>query len=308
MITLKKSGVEYIDSTHKYYFEGKELQGITGLLHKFVFPDMYNGIPEETLKAAAQKGTLIHEQVELVASLGVEPSLDSVKAFVQFINDEGYEIVGSEYVLRIGEDHASAIDLVMHKKTAPDNEIEIWDIKTTYSVNKEYVRWQDSIYKLGVEELNEGVVVTSIKCMWLRDDNKRGTICKLIDLGSPKPKSEVLKLFMCAKENKPFEECNDTPNYIADNEVALLDLEEKIARLTEVRDELKAVIFEGMTHDNLSSFKTGNFTFSIKKGYDKIQMDTKAFDADDEELYQALLDKYKKVIHVKESFQMKKIV
>ncbi len=308
MVTLKKSGVVYIDSTHKYTFEGRELKGITGLLHAFVFPDMYKDVPSETLKAAAQKGTMIHEQVELVASLGIDPSLDSVKAFVELINHDGYEIIGNEYVLRIGEDHASAIDLVMHKVGAPDDEVEIWDIKTTYSVNREYVRWQNSIYKVGLEELNENLKVVAIKCMWLRDDAKRGTICKLIDLGNPRPKEDVQKLFLCAKENKPFNGCDGTPDYIADNEVALLDLEEKIANLTEMRDELKAAIFEGMVHDKLTSFKTANYTYSIKKGYDKTQIDTKAFDVDDEELYQTLLDKYKKVIHVKDSFQMKKIV
>lgn len=309
MILLKKSGVEYIDSTHQYFYDGRELKGITGLLHKFVFPDMYSNVSEQTLKAAAEKGTMIHEQVELVAALGIEPSLDSVKAFVEFIKKEGYEIVGSEYVIRISDDHASAIDLVMHKKNAPENEVEIWDIKATYSVNKAYVRWQNSIYKVGFEELNEGLKVTSIKCMWLRNDARRGTICKLIDVGEPRPKEDVDKLFLCEKTNTPFDEdVERTPAYISDNEVALMDLEERIAALTEQRDALKASIYEGMVNDNLSSFKSGSFTYSIKSGYDKTTLDTKSFDDDAKKTYDMLLQKYKKVSHVKDSFQMKKIV
>jgi DNA-binding transcriptional regulator YhcF (GntR family) len=78
----------------------------------------------EVLKKAAEKGTIIHEQVELFASLGIEPASESVKDFVAYIKKNGYEIIGSEYVLRIGEDHASAIDLVMHKDDAPDEDEE----------------------------------------------------------------------------------------------------------------------------------------------------------------------------------------
>lgn len=307
MIKLNDSGVEYIDSTHQYIKDGRELKGITGLLKKYVFPDMYQNVSSATLEQAAAKGTLIHEQVELVVSLGIEPSLDSVKAFVKLINEEGYEPVESEYVLMIGENHASAIDLVVHKKDAPDDEVEIWDIKGTYSVNKEYVRWQDSIYKVGLEKLNPNLKVTKICCMWLRDDAKRGTICKLIDLGTPRPESDVKKLFLCEETGQLFEDESHTPSYIAENEVALVEIEEKIAVLSEQRDALKAAIFNGMEKDNLESFKSGIYTYSVKAGYDRVSLDTKAFDADDEETYAALLDKYKKVSHVKPSFQMKRI-
>lgn len=307
MIELKNSGVEYIDSTHKYYYKGKELAGITGLLHQYVFPDMYSNVSQDVLKKAASKGTLIHEQVELYASLGAEPSLDSVKAFVELIREEGYEIVGSEYVIRIGEEHASAVDLVMHKKEAPENEIEIWDIKGTYAVNKEYVRWQNSIYKMGVEELNDNLHVTRICCMWLRDDDKRGTICRLIDLGEARPTDDVRKLFACEKNGCLFGEADAIPSYIMANEASLGEIEEKIAKLSVLRDELKASIFEGLKKDNITSYKTNRYTYSVKAGYDRVSLDTKAFDADDEELYDRLLKKYQKVTHIKESFQIKKV-
>lgn len=306
MITLNNSGVEYIDSTHQYFYKGREITGITGLLHSLVFPEMYKGVDEETLRHAADKGTVIHEQVELVASLGVAPTLDSVKAFVELINNLGYEIVGSEYVMMIGEDHASAADLVMHKAGTPDGEVEIWDIKGTYSVNKAYVRWQNSMYKYGFEKLNPHLKVTRICCMWLRDDAKRGTICKLIDLGEPRPYSDVEELFRCEKEGRLFDDENKTPLYIADNEVALLDIQERIARLQEQEKELKAAIFEGMVNSNETTIRTANCTYSVKAETKRISLDTKAFDADDEETYEALLKKYPKVTMVKPSLSITK--
>lgn len=308
MIELKESGVLYEDSTHQYFYKGEELAGITGMLHKFVFPDMYANISEETLKKAAEKGTAIHEQVELFASLGIDPASECVKAFVAFIAEQGYEIIGSEYVLRIGEDHASAIDLVMHKIGTSEDEVEIWDIKGTYSVNKEYVRWQNSMYKFGFENLNPNLNVVRICCMWLRDDNKRGTICKLIPLGDARPVSDIEELFRCEKEGRLFGENEKTPCYIIENEVALLDVQERIAMLQEQEKQLKAAIFEGMSKDNLSSFKTPYYTYSLKAASERVTLDTKAFDADDEEAYAQLLEKYKKVTKVKPSLALKRIV
>ena len=307
MITLNKSGVEYVDSTHQYFYKGREITGITGLLHTLVFPDMYKGVDEETLKHAADKGTVIHEQVELVASLGVAPTLDCVKAFVDLINNLGYEIVGSEYVMMIGDDHASAADLVMHKNGAPEDEVEIWDIKGTYSVNKAYVRWQNSMYKYGFEKLNPHLKVTRICCMWLRDDAKRGTISKLIELGEPRPYSDVEELFRCEKEGCLFDDENKIPLYIADNEVALLDIQERIAKLQEQEKELKAAIFDGMSNDNLTSYKTSIYTYSLKSASERVTLDTKAFDADDEKAYNHLLKKYKKVTKVKPSLTLKRV-
>lgn len=101
MIQLNNSGVLYEDSTHQYFYDGRELSGITGMLHQYVFPNMYSNVSEEVLKKAAEKGTIIHEQVELFASLGIEPASESVKAFVAYIKKNGYEIIGSEYVLRV---------------------------------------------------------------------------------------------------------------------------------------------------------------------------------------------------------------
>ena len=307
MITLNKSGVEYVDSTHQYFYKGREITGITGLLHTLVFPDMYKGVDEETLKHAADKGTVIHEQVELVVSLGVAPTLDCVKAFVDLINNLGYEIVGSEYVMMIGDDHASAADLVMHKNGAPEDEVEIWDIKGTYSVNKAYVRWQNSMYKYGFEKLNPHLKVTRICCMWLRDDAKRGTISKLIELGEPRPYSDVEELFRCEKEGCLFDDENKIPLYIADNEVALLDIQERIAKLQEQEKELKAAIFDGMSNDNLTSYKTSIYTYSLKSASERVTLDTKAFDADDEEAYNHLLKKYKKVTKVKSSLTLNRV-
>lgn len=308
MIKLNKSGVEYIDSTHEYFYEGRKLQGITGLLHKYVFPNMYANVSENVLMNAAQRGTMIHEEVELLASIGITPKAKSVKAFKAMIDSQGYEIVDSEYVMRIGEDHASAADLVMHKIGAPEDEVEIWDIKTTYSVNKEYVRWQNTMYKYGLEKLNPNLKVTKICCMWLRDDEKRGTICKLIPLGEPRPMNDIIELFQCEKEGRLFNEESKTPSFVLEYEEALIDVQERLAILKQEEQSLKEKIFKDMENNKLSSYKSSCFTYSMIGASERISLDTKNFDADDEETYEKLLKKYKKVTQVKPSLTLRRIV
>lgn len=88
MIQLNNSGVLYEDSTHQYFYDGRELSGITGMLHQYVFPNMYSNVSEEVLKKAAEKGTIIHEQVELFASLGIEPASRECQGFCRLYQEE----------------------------------------------------------------------------------------------------------------------------------------------------------------------------------------------------------------------------
>ena len=66
MIALQPSGVTFVNATHQYFrdSDGKELRGITSTLVKRAFPSDYDGIPEETLRRAAERGTRIHEAIE----------------------------------------------------------------------------------------------------------------------------------------------------------------------------------------------------------------------------------------------------
>ena len=66
MIELQDSGVSFDAEAHRYFLNGKELSGITGLLHKYVFPDMYHDIPQWMLDRAAERGTMVHESIELL--------------------------------------------------------------------------------------------------------------------------------------------------------------------------------------------------------------------------------------------------
>ena len=65
---LKQTGV-ILDDSHRYWAEGKELHGITGLIKRHVFPDMYEGVPEKILDTKKEYGTMVHEALEVFEEL-----------------------------------------------------------------------------------------------------------------------------------------------------------------------------------------------------------------------------------------------
>ena len=305
MIELKNTGVEFIDSTHQYFLNGKELKGITGIIKSKLFPDMYKDIPHYVLQNAAAKGSAVHEQIELVDSLGVEPSLPEVKAYVRMKDELGYETVANEYIVTDFDSFASGIDLVMRKK-GTENEVELWDIKHTYNVHKAYVEWQLSIYKAWFEAINTGLKVTAIKCLWLRDDRTRGLIHRLIPL-QPHTKEEVDKLFECVRENKPYDG-GKKPEYLTEVEEyedRIIFLDSSIKKMTDELNDIKTKLFDCLTKDKQKSVDTGRILVTCKDGSTRSSFDAKAFEKADGELYSKLFEKYHKDVNTKGSLQLK---
>lgn len=295
MIQLNNCGVEFIDSTHTYLLNGKELKGITGVLHRCLFPDMYKGVSEDILQQAASAGSVVHEQIEIYDTMGFEPSVPEVKAYAKMKQELGYETVANEYVVSNGEDYASGIDLTMHKVGTEENEVELWDVKHTYNVNRSYVEWQLSIYKVFFEALNPDIKVTAIKCLWLRDDKKRGLINRLIPL-KPHTKKEVERLLDCDRQGILYDgKVEKIAPYVEDSEQRLVWLTKQINDLTAEKKELTEKILQGMQKDGSKNIKTAFLTISRTEPSTVTTLDTKSLDADDEALYEKLVEKYPKV-------------
>lgn len=91
-IQLAQSAVVFNEVDHTYNYLGSFLSGVTSLLHRTLFADKYNGISKEVLAKAADYGHNIHEQIELVDTLGVEsqtPAVQAPSTFAQVLEDFG---------------------------------------------------------------------------------------------------------------------------------------------------------------------------------------------------------------------------
>ena len=66
---LNISPVVCDQESHTYHLDGVVLKGITSVLSSQLFKDKYRDVPEFVMERAKDRGTLVHEQCELVDSL-----------------------------------------------------------------------------------------------------------------------------------------------------------------------------------------------------------------------------------------------
>ena len=300
MITLNKWAGSFNEGEHRYFrADGKELNGITGMIKKMLFPTEYNGVSQEVLANAADRGHRIHSQVELYDNMGVGTNIPEVANYARLKAQYGLEWIASEYLVSDDENFATAIDKVYHVKDTPDDVVALGDIKTTYSFNREYVSWQLSIESVFFEDMNPTLKVGELFGIWLREDRTRGSIAKIIPV-ERKPAEVCRELIRCAVNGEKFE-VSRMPQYISDNLDRLIWLSESIKRLTEEKEAIYKDILEHMQADKSDKIDTGIVLFTRKAAAVKNTFDTKLFKEEHKDLY----DKYVKQSVGSETLQVK---
>ena len=137
--------VNFNEETHTYTNEnGKVLISVTTLLRKAGISPSYEGVNEELLKASADRGTLIHKEIEVFNKTGEVGFTPELHSFIKYCNDNDVEVLASEKMVH-NDDVAGTIDLIIrYRKTGIVNYV---DLKTTSVTYKNSVSWQLSIYK-----------------------------------------------------------------------------------------------------------------------------------------------------------------
>ena len=72
--------LEFDEETHTYLVDGIIVPSVTQLL-KDQFQHKYDGVPEEVLKRASQRGTEVHEAIERYIKTGEETELPEMRGF-----------------------------------------------------------------------------------------------------------------------------------------------------------------------------------------------------------------------------------
>lgn len=187
--------LEFLEEDHLYIYKGIVIPSVSEIL-KFIFPDKYNGIPNEILQNKAVYGTKLHELVE---TLDKEQMFDNEplnyiksiykfnkqmgKSLEQYLNmKEKYdiEVLGQEQMVAYKGMYAGRYD----KEGKVKGKTALLDVKTTYELDEEYLSWQLSLYELAIGKKYE-----KLYCIWL-PKNKLG---KLVEI-KRKPKKELIKM------------------------------------------------------------------------------------------------------------------
>lgn len=164
--------LEYIDDTHTYIYNGEILPSITQVLN-MKFGNKYNGISKEVLQRAADRGSKIHKTIENYEKQNIDdPDSTELRNYKFLKKTYKFECVDSEVPVVIFKDGKAVacgrLDLVLEE----NGEIGLGDIKTTSSLDREYLRYQLNLYRIGYQQCY-GVEIKFLRGVHLRKDVRK---------------------------------------------------------------------------------------------------------------------------------------
>lgn len=280
MIELVKSSVVFNEENHTYMLGEKQLQGITGMISRQLFPDKYRDVPAFVLKKAAEKGSLIHNQCQFADTTGLPPESIEAENYIRMRVNAGYNAFANEYTVSDNEYFASNIDCVWEK----DDKISLGDIKTTQHLDEEYLSWQLSIYSYMFELQNPLIKVDKLFGIWVRGDKH-----ELVEI-TRKPDEEVRKLMECEMKGEkylsnlpvPADEKSLIPLQLVNT---IIGIEEELAGLSEIQKDYKEKLKTAMRENGVKSWDAGRLRVSYTPASTGNSFDAKRFQTDHPELY-----------------------
>ena len=146
--------VTFNEEEHKYFYEGKELHGVTGAIGKLMgksFPDT------DVVKIATMYGTDVHKEVEnyfnkhnhwfndsQFSTEGAKWVVEELRRFCDSLILDRATSVECEVLVSDFEGTASKVDVVV---TTVEGVAYLFDIKTTSKFDRSYCSLQLSVYK-----------------------------------------------------------------------------------------------------------------------------------------------------------------
>lgn len=163
--------LEFDEESHTYWCDGQKCISVTQLL-KFKFPRKYEGIDEEVLKRAAEKGTFIHESIEMYEKYGIESNeIQEFRDYLFLKKQFKFEVTDNEIPIIIKYKDliiCGRLDEVLREA----GKTGLGDIKSTATFDKEYLAYQLNLYKLGYEQCY-GEVVEFLRGIHLKNGTRK---------------------------------------------------------------------------------------------------------------------------------------
>ena len=235
--------IEFREETHEYLLDGKKLISVTQLMRKHGLAPSYDGVPSEVLKAKAERGTLIHKEIEDYIKRGEIGFTIELLNFIREMSSRA--VLASEFIV-YNDVVAGTVDLVFCDGT-------IADIKTTATLHRDAVSWQLSIYAYLCMQSN-GSQPTKGEAFHFDTEGK----LKVVDIPL-KPMAEVAKLIDCERNGTIY-----TPALTIGGAALaeLVEVENLIKQIEEQKkaaeaqaQELRAAIMRAMQENGITTFE-----------------------------------------------------
>ena len=290
-IALYQSPVRFIEDKHEYWLGDKQLSGITGIIKTMCFPDEYKDVPPEVLKKAAERGSAVHKDIELIDECPIlQPLTEEGRNYQKLKEKYGLVTLANEYVVSDESRIASCIDLVFEGGI-------LGDIKTVSKLNTEYVSWQLSIYAWLFERQNPEIKINRLVAIHLR-----GKIARVIDV-ERKPTEVVEKLisdYFSGLIPEQAETTSDVPAEILSAREQLISLLQEQKEIESKVADFKSRMLALMEEQGVLKWEMEGLKVAYVAPTTKETFDSKSFRADNEELY----NKYVKTSQVKSSIRI----
>ena len=282
---LTSSPIIFDPEAHEYLLIGEDFtstaySGVTSILSQVLFPTKYKDVDEEVLARAATRGTRIHELCQATDTIPTEPQEGDDQYVSELTNYEllkvanDIEMITNEYLVsRDDWGIASQIDCV-------DSDGNLYDIKTTYRLDTEYVSWQLSFYAEMFEAQNPTLKAGKLFAIWLR-----GSESKLVEVPRKTPEQieQVIKAWQ-AGETLTTADGDEIDRLVA--------IEEQIAILKDALSELETKRLQAlepikarMDDDGVKSVDNPRIKITIVADSTSTRFDSKRFKADHSDLF-----------------------
>lgn len=259
--------VTFEPESHTYTLDnGKELSGITSIIHKYLFPSMYDGVSEKVLEAARERGHRVHAELELLfkgfpKDMLVRPE---TQAYIKLAKENKLKQVAAEYLVSDNEHIATCIDSVLKTKDG----VALVDYKTTNVIYEENLQWQLSIEAV-LFEMQTSKEVTKLYAIHLPKDGD----AKMVEI-KRLPNEYVYALinaYVNGEETfeNPLHQLSDDTHALLEQykqaELSLIELNASVEYYKQIQADIKAKIKEQMDEESASKWENDYVTITRSK-------------------------------------------
>jgi len=266
-IELKDSGVVFLPEPHEYWLGDKKLNGITGMLHRQLFPDEFDGIPMANINKAADYGTSVHASIEDFDKNWINDGTQEVADYINICHEYGFVHEASEYTVTDGTNWASNIDKVYR---VSDETFSLGDIKTFGNLTSQKIektRWQLSIYAYLFELQNKKAHVDKLFIIHIRNKAKKdGSFDHISEVVFvDRIPSDICKdLLDTDLRGEQFQNPFSIPEEIKNQEAQIRQLIETKKEAEEKLAEIKANILADMEISGVKTWATDTMRLTRK--------------------------------------------
>ena len=247
--------------------DGTKLSGITSIIHKYLFPCMYDGVSESVMNAARDRGHAVHDELQLLfnkfpTEMLVRPE---THAYIRLAKKHKLKQIAAEYLVSDDATIATCIDSVLQ---LDDNKVALVDYKTTSKLYPEYLQWQLSI-EACLFEAQTCIEVDKLYAIHLPKDGE----AQLVEI-ERLPNEYVFALHKAFVnddlifENPMHKISDDTNELLAQymqSEQALVELEASVKYHKEIQAAIKEKIKELMDAESASKWENDSVTITRSK-------------------------------------------